>query len=129
MNNNNMTIKNCNVGSIVNAALAQDNVYINDGIIGLVRYAYEKGRHEAAKEVSDDYALLLKQQRERAEKERFHNIASRCVGNIEYIHHCDYSDDIYTFADNPIDPEVWAQICEEYEKTKEENEMGDGYYD
>lgn len=128
-NNNNMTIKNCNIGSVVNAALSQDNVYINDGIIGLIRYAYGKGRHEATVEVSDDYALLLTQQRERAKKEHYHNVANRCVGDVEYIHHYDYNDDIYEFAADPVDPEVWAQICEEYEKTKADNEMGVGYYD
>ena len=128
-NNNNMTIKNCNVGSIVNAALSQDNVYINDGIIGLIRYAYEKGRHEATKEVSDDYALLLKQQRERVQKEHYHNVAARCVGNVEYIHHYDYSDGIYEFAADPVDPEIWEQICKECAEEQEENVMGDGYYD
>ena len=126
--NNNMKIENCNIGSVVNAVLTQDATYINDGIIGLIRYAYEKGRHEATKEVSDDYALLLKQQRERVQKERYHNVASRCIGNVEYIHHYDYSDGIYEFAANPIDPEVWDQICREYEEPKEENAMGDGYY-
>ncbi len=66
----------------------------DDSIDKLIYIAYYMGREEAAREVSDEYADLICNQRERARQCRYKHMAMRVVGDIKYIYNSDYASDI-----------------------------------
>lgn len=57
----------------------------------MILLAYEIGREEATKEVSDAYTDLLRKIRERADNCRYHHMARGIVGDTKYIYHPDYA--------------------------------------
>ena len=67
-----------------------------DSLDKLIALAYYIGREEAAREVSDKYNAVLAEQRERADKCRYHNLAHQIIGSVRYIHSGDYSQDMKT---------------------------------
>lgn len=72
-------IKNCNYddASDVNAVIA---------------YAYWLGRHKATREICDEAKEIYNEQKERAEKMRYHNMAMNVLqGSVHLNYHDDYS--------------------------------------
>ena len=57
----------------------------------MILLAYEIGREEATKEVSNAYANLLHKIRERADQCRYHHMVRRIIGDTKYIYHSDYA--------------------------------------
>lgn len=57
----------------------------------LVALAYYMGREAATREVSDRYNAVLAEQRERAAKCRYHNLAMTIQGDVSYLYSGDYS--------------------------------------
>lgn len=57
----------------------------------LIALAYFIGREEAAKEISDKCNTLLREQRDRADKCRYRNLAHKVIGNIKHIYSPDYA--------------------------------------
>lgn len=85
----------------------------------LIWVAYWVGREDICKMVSDDYTALLAQQRQRAEDCRYYNMAMRVQGNVKYIPHDDYRQDISQSLANDdfVDPAVTPAFPEK-EKTE-----------
>lgn len=69
-------------------------------INAVIAYAYYLGRCEVAKEVCDSASEIFKQQTERAEKMRYHNMANEVQGNIKMIYHSDYDQWVKMFAND-----------------------------
>ena len=57
----------------------------------MILLAYEIGREEATKEVSNAYANLLHKIRERADQCRYHHMVRRIIGDTKYLYHSDYA--------------------------------------
>ena len=66
----------------------------SDNIDKLIAVAYYIGREEATKAVSDKYNDVIAEQRQRAAKCRYHNMASEIVGDTNYIYSGDYSQEM-----------------------------------
>lgn len=66
----------------------------SDSMEKLVYLAYYIGREEATREVSDRYKELIKGQRERAEKCRYHKMANDVIGNGLFVYSGDYAGDM-----------------------------------
>ena len=62
-----------------------------DNIDKIIALAYMIGKEKATREVSNAYNKLLAEQRERAEKCRYHNMASEIIGDKKYIYFPSYS--------------------------------------
>ena len=64
-----------------------------------IRYAYWIGREEATQHVSDTYSALLKEQIERAQACRYHNLAMDVQGRHTHLYFEDYSGTITEAAE------------------------------
>ena len=74
-----------------------------DGIDAMIIYAYYAGKEKATKTVSDNYNKLLSEQKRRAKDCRYHHMAMNVQGNVNYIYHEDYSQDVIkTFGGDEI---------------------------
>ena len=62
-----------------------------DSIDKVIAMAYFIGREQATKELSDKIAKVFEEQKKRALKSRYHNIAMNVQGNISYVYSADYS--------------------------------------
>lgn len=70
-----------------------------DNIDKIIALAYMIGKEKATREVSNAYNKLLAEQRERAEKCRYHNMAAEIIGDERYIYFGDYDGAMcYTFG-------------------------------
>ncbi len=65
-----------------------------DSIDKLIAIAYYMGRESATREVSDAYRKRLKDQKERADKCGYHEMARKVLGDTNYIYFPDYAGDI-----------------------------------
>ena len=77
------------IRAALNLSLDMDN----DTVDKLLTIAYMMGREEATREVCDKYNALIRDQYERADKCRYHNLAHEIVGNIKNIYFMDYAGD------------------------------------
>lgn len=74
------------------------------GIEKMIYMAYYMGREDATREISDRYNALLREQRQRAQECRYHNLAAAIVGDAEYIYSSDYAAGMTsTFGGDPAD--------------------------
>ena len=70
-----------------------------DNLDKIIALAYMIGKEKATKEVSDAYSKLLAEQRERAEKCRYHKMAAEIIGDKEHLYFGDYDGGMrYTFG-------------------------------
>lgn len=73
-------------------------------IDGLIAVAYWIGKHDAAVEVCDKHASILKAMRDRADKCRYHYMAHGIIGKRQgtayddIIYHPDYSSDFVDYT-------------------------------
>ena len=68
----------------------------------MIYTAYYMGREEATREVSDEYAALIQEQRKRANECRYSRMANAIIGDKNYIYCADYAQDISnTFGGDP----------------------------
>lgn len=61
-----------------------------DDINKIIALAYMIGKEEATREVSDQYAQLIKEQRKRADNCRYKHLANAVIGDQSYIYFGDY---------------------------------------
>lgn len=80
------------INEIVSKAFGNGSISNEDTIERIVAAAYFMGYEKGIKNASDEYTKLLREQKERAKKERYHNIAMRVQGNIDYIWMYNYSE-------------------------------------
>ena len=74
------------------------------GIEKMIYMAYYMGREDATREISDRYNALLREQRQRAQECRYHNLAAAIVGDVEYIYSSDYAKEMTSiFGGDPAD--------------------------
>lgn len=68
----------------------------------MIYAAYYMGREEATREVSDEYAALIQEQRKRANECRYSRMANAIIGDKNYIYCADYAQEIgNTFGGDP----------------------------
>lgn len=65
-----------------------------DNLEKIVVMAYCIGRESGVREVSDEYRVLITEQRERANKCRYVHMANKIIGSRDYIYHPDYAGEI-----------------------------------
>lgn len=65
-----------------------------DSIDKLIAVAYYMGREQASKEICDKVSDIFAEQKDRAEKSRYHNMAMNIQGNIDAIYSSDYAQDM-----------------------------------
>lgn len=68
--------------------------YDRDDVDKLIALAYQIGREEATREVSDDYDKLISEQNAKADRCRYRHMAHEIVGDKKYIYHSEYAGDI-----------------------------------
>lgn len=68
--------------------------YDRDDVDKLIALAYQIGREEAAREVSDDYNKLITEQNVKADRCRYRHMAHEIVGDKKYIYHSEYAGDV-----------------------------------
>lgn len=74
----------------------------------LIAIAYYMGRESAAREVSDSYTAVLREQLKRANECRYRNMAMAIQGDVHYVYSGDYAGDMTsTFG-----PDETAQTIE-----------------
>lgn len=84
-----MTI-NERVKFIVDSSVEMEDGCNNATVEKMIYMAYFIGREQAAREVSDMYVKLIKEQRERANSCRFKHMANKIIGNKDYLYCSDY---------------------------------------
>lgn len=67
----------------------------NDNIDKLIACAYYFGRENATREIADKYNSVFDEQRERAAKCRYYNVALDVIGNTHYIYSPDYAGNMH----------------------------------
>lgn len=68
--------------------------YDRDDVDKLIALAYQIGREEATREVSDDYNKLITEQNVKADRCRYRHMAHEIVGDKKYIYHSEYAGDV-----------------------------------
>lgn len=76
---------------IILEALQAEN---KEGLQKVIAIAYWMGEERATKRVSDDYINLIKAQQERAMQCRYYKLASKIIGDVDYIYYPEYRQDI-----------------------------------
>lgn len=66
----------------------------------LLALAYEMGREDATRAVSDDYTALIAAMRKRANASRCWRAANKIIGDADHLHHSDYRGDMTALADS-----------------------------
>ena len=70
----------------------------------MILMAYEIGREDATKDVSDQYTAMLSEIRDRADKCRYYRMAGQVVGDQKYIQTTDYAGRVTEmFGGDPAD--------------------------
>lgn len=65
-----------------------------DCVEKLIALAYYIGKEEAARDISDKYNALLREQRERANACRYKHMAHYVIGDTKFIYSPDYAGDM-----------------------------------
>lgn len=91
-----MTMKEKVKAALKNYEFKSDGTDLN----GLIAYAYYLGRCSAAKECCDNARKIFAEQKNRAEKCRYHEMAGKVQGGVSYIFHGDYDGWIHLFDDD-----------------------------
>ena len=65
----------------------------------LLALAYEMGREDATRAVSDDYTALIAAMRKRANASRCWRAANKIIGDADHLYHSDYRADMTALAD------------------------------
>ena len=66
----------------------------------LLALAYEMGREDATRTVSDDYTALIAAMRKRANASRCWRAANKIIGDADHLYHSDYRGDMTALADS-----------------------------
>lgn len=66
----------------------------------LLALAYEMGREDATRAVSDDYTALIAAMRQRANASRCWRAANKIIGDADHLHHSDYRGEMTALADS-----------------------------
>lgn len=66
----------------------------------LLALAYEMGREDATRAVSDDYTALIAAMRRRANASRCWRAANKIIGDTDHLYHSDYRGDTTSLADS-----------------------------
>ena len=97
------------VRSIVATGWGDPQVGVQDNqnpatIEKMILMAYEIGREDATKDVSDQYTAMLSEIRDRADKCRYYRMAGQVVGDQKYIQTTDYAGRVTEmFGGDPAD--------------------------
>lgn len=66
----------------------------------LLALAYEMGREDATRAVSDDYTAMIAAMRKRANASRCWRAANKIIGDADHLYHSDYRGDTTALADS-----------------------------
>lgn len=79
----------------------------NPEITDLLWLAYQIGREDGVRDMSDKYRALIRQMRERADACRYHKMAHDVIGDKDYIYHPDYAGDMKSMFGGDKIPEKY----------------------
>ena len=79
----------------------------NPDIADLLWLAYQIGREDGVREMSDKYRDLIRRMRDRADHCRYHKMAHDVIGDKDYIYHPDYAGDMKSMFGGDKIPEKY----------------------
>lgn len=82
----------------------------NPAIADLLWLAYQIGREDGVRDMSDKYRALIRQMRERADACRYKHMAHDVIGDKDYIYHPDYAGDMKSMFGRDKIPEKYLTI-------------------